>query len=173
MFRKTLTILSLIGLMFSVGLWAVSYFWIVRYDQDSQIILGNGFIQFIRTGSTEFWEVLRQQGTLPPLSEEQRAAHELHLEAMYPYWTVMGFRTFDFYRGLPKFSGSSAGSVKPWSVLIPLWIPTLLLSVPFVFPLVRRLRRRKRKKLGLCVKCGYDLRGSKERCPECGTGFSR
>ena len=34
------------------------------------------------------------------------------------------------------------------------------------------LTRRKRCKLGLCVACGYDLRGSAGRCPECGKEFS-
>lgn len=32
-------------------------------------------------------------------------------------------------------------------------------------------RRRKRKTLGQCLRCGYDLRGSTERCPECNTPF--
>ena len=37
---------------------------------------------------------------------------------------------------------------------------------------VRHLHLRRRRKLGLCVKCGYRLEGLTEpRCPECATEF--
>ena len=53
---------------------------------------------------------------------------------------------------------------------IPLWIPFILFaSYPTVAFIRGPLRRYRRRKRGLCVKCGYNLTGlTKPRCPECG-----
>ena len=56
------------------------------------------------------------------------------------------------------------------AVSIPLWFATLAFAAYPALAFIRGpLRRHRRRKRGLCLTCGYDLRGSPERCPECGT----
>jgi len=72
----------------------------------------------------------------------------------------------------PVHAVTPAGEpLRAFVALAPLWV---LCVIALVLPGMRlklyahdrRLARRAR--LGLCVKCGYDLRGSRGRCPECG-----
>ena len=142
MLRRALTLLSLIGLLLNVGLWGVSYFGAVIYWGDSGWLL-------------DAW-----RGGLW-IRIEQAATGGADTSIALVTWRSFADRAHwwpAFHRGTGVF-------------ILPLWMPTLIFGT--VLCLCRPLgRRRKRKKLGLCVKCGYDLRASKDRCPECGAGFS-
>jgi hypothetical protein len=54
------------------------------------------------------------------------------------------------------------------SVFAPYWFITGLISLPPGLFLGRRLKRGRRRRRGLCQSCGYDLRATNNRCPECG-----
>ena len=55
---------------------------------------------------------------------------------------------------------------------VPLWSVALVCALASgLLTVLPVLRRRKRARRGQCLHCGYDLRGSTERCPECGTEF--
>lgn len=59
-----------------------------------------------------------------------------------------------------------------FALLIPQWSLLFLFSLlPLLWTLLtwRRLRLQKRLPANHCQHCGYDLRASKDRCPECGT----
>lgn len=52
---------------------------------------------------------------------------------------------------------------------VPLWLLTTLFAAPPALWIRRRWRLLKRIRNGGCLVCGYDLRATPERCPECGT----
>jgi len=64
--------------------------------------------------------------------------------------------------------GESKGSYRYTTVTVPFWSLTLIAAMPALIVNHGRLRRRRLKHRNLCPNCGYDLRATPHRCPECG-----
>jgi hypothetical protein len=87
---------------------------------------------------------------------------------------------FGWLRGKPFGGARPFGNVKavplvPWlnappfnAVIAPYWFLALLLATPWWGRWLARLFARFRPKPGACRQCGYDLRATPDRCPECG-----
>jgi hypothetical protein len=81
-----------------------------------------------------------------------------------------GYHVFDDARTLP--TGANVRSTSSF-LFIPLWaLATATLLPPLAwYRTVGRglLRQRSLRRAGRCTHCGYDLRATPARCPECGT----
>ena len=71
-------------------------------------------------------------------------------------WQWLGFRMVGMER---DYSGM---------IFVPYWFVALLLAIPSMWWFLTRRARRLRSLPGHCRECGYDLRESHDKCPECG-----
>ena len=167
MIRKSTSVLSLIGLLLSEGLWGVSYYGFsynrVHFPSRTSFIFMNGFLQVL---SIERWS---NQGPeyRSSLSTNVAWNHGAPIREIAEKQSMSLLRTWRPYWR----SGTFTSGKNFTAAVMPLWNLTLFFLLLFGASYLPFHRRRKRKKLGLCLTCGYDLRGSMDRCPECGVGF--
>jgi hypothetical protein len=109
-------------------------------------------------------------GRIAPEPASQTDFGYARLAGLRRHWHGLGFRWMISDGGsgvLPR--GLPFTSVPTRDVAISHWLPALLSSLLPARWLARRLLRRRRARAGLCPRCGYDLRETRDRCPECGS----
>jgi hypothetical protein len=75
-----------------------------------------------------------------------------------------------FYEGRTSPSNTSRfGGNRPyWSITCPHWLVAIVAALYPALRLRRWWQRRRGGGAGRCLRCGYDLRATPDRCPECG-----
>ena len=140
--RKAVRRLALLAMLITLSLWGLSYFRAAHFWDRGNVRLRLGGFGYSHYGYPE---------NRPDL----------------PRWYLDGFRDLTTF-WTPRYSEATYGT--SWEVWVPLWMPTVFFAVILGLSFLPIRRRGSRRRLaGQCLHCGYDLRGTWGRCPECGT----
>lgn len=191
--RKFFTFCSAVSLLLCLavcGLWVRSYWrmdtlWTWRatgtaYDgtfrnpwvrsNQGVILLSQNMSWFHYVQRTD--RELRLHISLPVQYDSRPAAHDEYWELRPPIgWSRWGFG--GSYN--PYFENDPPDAAGEWRrgtsrrLIFPHWALALLMFLPALPPIRRALRHRRARARGLCPHCGYDVRATPDRCPECGS----
>jgi len=171
---KRLRLLFSIASLFAFAI--TGEFYLIGYQESCAMEIvewrGTSYRVFTYQGSVGF-SSMRQYNDAPQLSYPEMR------KWLSPREIGMARPTFGFFfpHGLTWHGGLSATGMsvrRIWEfrfIGIPCWLVMFLLAilpVQSAKATLRKSRERKRLATGLCIQCGYDLRASAERCPECG-----
>jgi hypothetical protein len=121
-------------------------------------------------GSFVFYRVVSGNLTPHGIRHGSFPAVEVDQDFIALGFTSEPFKTFRFESGIAVSSrGNRVAGTTVTSLMFPVWLPFVLTVVTPTLWLLKRSRRRDRAARALCTVCGYDLRASPDRCPECGS----
>jgi hypothetical protein len=90
-----------------------------------------------------------------------------HFPSEFEHQFLVG--ELDVARLTTSLGGYPAGTIVLWSLTLQYWFLCLLFASALAWAIARIVRKCRTKSVGVCAVCGYDLRATPERCPECGT----
>jgi hypothetical protein len=178
-----LLVLSVLAFVLTVGLWLRSHWATDAVLYSSQSLDGqHGYDRAV-----DVWSLSGSVSIV--LSRYQTNLADVPLENRTPYTKAV--RWSGPVSGLPStsyaefqllgFAYHPQTNVTPRQIkstrwlLIPYWSAALLTAaLPITWCIsASRRKRMQRREQRLCEICGYDLRATPERCPECGTNIVR
>jgi hypothetical protein len=174
--RWLFNLLAATSLALTIGfaaLWIHSAWW-------------DDYVRYYTRGADEYAEVESVRGQLilswwtvssrkhlpyPPagLSHHAMELSQAPNSGIRPSGRFPGVGTVRMSRSMIMQGGATLVS-RARAVYLPIAYPIILfaaIGTGMLLPAHRR--RRRRRQTGCCVVCGYDLRATPERCPECGT----
>jgi hypothetical protein len=171
--RRVLNGLLLLSLL--LGMWFASLWWrsyvagseIFWRQRPMQVLIRSRYGElwitcWKRIDAPEYWSSNILQVNFWPIHERSPVvAFNPDVRAQ----TIMGFKFQQW--GWPRPPQWAWG----YNLTVPYWFLVLCCLVPLIGATQyhwRSRRQRLRLATGLCPNCGYDLRSTPERCPECG-----
>ena len=153
---NTLALLSILLLLICLWSWARSYF-----PHNSRFDTADGRLLIV------FWEgrYMPNYNMIDPADDKTYPGGGALWSRLQDF-RANGIEEHDFL-GFGTISGPIV-NMRYHILAIPFWFLALIAAALTATAVFLRRRQRFRVQSGHCLKCGYDLRESKNNCPECG-----
>jgi len=106
---------------------------------------------------------------IPPLDVGEADRRLAKLKGTHHH--VLGF---EWHTGATPFVAVAAmplggpGGLRSTEIVVPAYVLTMTAALPVLMLIHREWRSARWRSQGLCPSCGFDLRATPDRCPECG-----